>query len=172
MEKIKATLKGSTISSNKKEAQQLCSKSCFGEPKSGKVYYSLVEALFLLENKKLELTEKSKKVTFEKLMQISEKSDKKIRIKYSVFRDMRKKGYIVKTALKFGAEYRVYGKGCRPGKGHAKWILYPVSESIRLTWHDFSAKSRVAHSTRKNLLIAVVDEELDITYYEISWMKP
>jgi len=37
---------------------------------------------------------------------------------------------------------------------------------------DFSAKNRVAHSTKKNLLIGIVDEENDVTYYEISWVKP
>ena len=74
--------------------------------------------------------------------------------------------------MKFGAEFRVYDKGIKPGQDHARWILYPVKESEILTWHDFSAKNRVAHSTRKNLLIGIVDEERDITYYEISWIKP
>jgi tRNA splicing endonuclease len=29
----------------------------------------------------------------------------------------------------------------------------------------------VAHSTRKKLLLAVVDEEGDVVYYENSWVK-
>ena len=89
-----------------------------------------------------------------------------------MFKDLRDKGYLLKTALKFGADFRVYDKGHKPGKEHAKWILYPVSESQEMTWHDFSAKNRVAHSTKKNLLIAVVDSEGDITYYEIAWRRP
>ena len=85
---------------------------------------------------------------------------------------MRSKGYIVKTALKFGAEFRVYDKGIKQGQDHAKWILYASKESDNLNWHDFSAKTRVAHSTKKNLLIAIVDDESDVTYYEISWIRP
>ena len=99
-------------------------------------------------------------------------SDKNFGIKYAVFKDMRKKGYIVKTALKFGAEFRVYDRGKQPGEEHARWILYPVSETSTLTWHDFAAKNRVAHSTKKNLLIGIVDEEGDVSYYQVSWTRP
>ena len=85
---------------------------------------------------------------------------------------MRNTGYLLKTALRFGADFRVYDKGARPGKKHAQWILYPVSENVEMTWHDFSAKNRVAHSTRKRLLLGIVDEESDVTYYEIKWVRP
>jgi len=50
--------------------------------------------------------------------------------------------------------------------------MYPVAESGIMTWYEFSAKNRVAHSTRKRLLIAIVDEEGDVTYYEIKWTRP
>ena len=85
---------------------------------------------------------------------------------------MRNRGYIVKTALKFGADLRIYERGVKPGEEHAKWILYPVYESNGLTWQEFAAKNRVAHSTRKKLLIGIVDDENDVTYYEIEWKKP
>ena len=41
-----------------------------------------------------------------------------------------------------------------------------------MTWYEFAAKNRVAHSTKKNLLIAIVDAEADVTFYEIQWLKP
>ncbi len=171
-EKIKATFTGETIYSNKKQAFSLYEKSRFGEKKEGKIFYSFPEALYLLEAKKIEVAEGRKKLNFDRLMRDLKEKDGRIQIKYIVFKDMRKRGYIVKTALKFGAEFRVYDKGKKPGQTHAKWILYPVRESEILTWHDFSAKNRVAHSTRKNLLIGIVDEERDVTYYEIKWIKP
>jgi tRNA splicing endonuclease len=40
-----------------------------------------------------------------------------------------------------------------------------------MTWQDFASKNRIAHSTKKRLLIAVVDEENDVSYFEINWMK-
>lgn len=170
--KIKAVFDGENVYSNKKEAMSLHSQSRFGELKSGKIIYSIFEALYLLEKGKMDVSFEGKKLKFEQLIQELRQKDKAIRTKYIVFRDMRNRGFIVKTALKFGADFRVYDRGIKPGQDHAKWILYPVSENSNLTWHDFSAKNRVAHSTKKNLLIGIVDEELDVTYYSVSWIKP
>lgn len=170
--KIRAVFSGQFVYSNKKEAFALYEKSRFGEVKEGKIFYSLVEVLYLLEKGKIEVYEGKKKLSFEKFLEKARKLDDRVEVKYVVFRDMRKRGYVVKTGLKFGAEFRVYDKGVKPGQEHAKWILYPVREAEMLTWHEFAAKNRVAHSTRKNLLIAVVDEEGDVTYYEVKWLKP
>jgi len=172
MDIIKAYITGEIISSNTSEAHSLYKKSCFGEPGEGKIQYSLAEVLFLVEKKKMEVFSKNKKLSPKELLNKFRRTDKKIQIKYPVFRDLREKGYVVKTALKFGAEFRVYDKGHKPGTAHAKWIVFTDYESGKLTWHEFSAKNRVAHSTKKNLLIAIVDEEGDITYYEVIWRKP
>jgi tRNA-intron endonuclease, archaea type len=169
---IVAALSGDVIFSNKKEAFSLYEQSRFGEQKEGKIVYSIPEALYLSEKGKMQVLVGKKKLVFDKLMAKFQAEDSKIGIKYAVFKDMRNRGYTVKTALKFGAEFRVYNKGAKPGEEHALWILYPVKENETLTWHDFSAKNRVAHSTKKNLLIGIVDEEGDVTYYEISWRKP
>ena len=172
MAKIKAILSAGKITSNTKLAFSLFAESRFGEKVGEKITYSLVEALFLVEENKMEIYSKEKKLDNKKILHEFEKLDKNFYVKYAVFKDMRKKGYIVKSALKFGAEFRVYQKGASLGEDHALWILYPVSENSQLTWHDFSAKNRVAHSTNKKLLIAVVDEEEDVSYYEVKWLKP
>ena len=56
----------------------------------------------------------------------------------------------------------VLSAGCTP----------PGSENDTETWREFSAKMRVAHSTRKALLIGCVDAEGDTTYWEVRWRKP
>ncbi len=172
MEKIQAHITGEVIFSNTSEAYALNKKSSFGQPVRERIQYSLPEALFLIEKKKMDLFSRTKKIPKKDLIKKFQRIDKKIQIKYPVFKDLRERGYIVKTALKFGAEFRVYDKGSKPGKKHAKWIVFTDHESKRLTWHEFSAKNRVAHSTKKNLLLAIVDEEGDITYYEVKWVKP
>lgn len=170
--KIQANIIGEIISSNSSEAFSLYNKSRFGERKEDKVKYSLSEALYLVEKGKMEVLSRDKKIPEKELLKKFQRFDKKIQIKYPVFKDLRSKGYIVKTALKFGAEFRVYEKGSKVGEGHARWIVFTDYESNKLTWHEFSAKNRVAHSTKKNLLIAIVDSEGDVTYYEIKWIKP
>ena len=168
---VRAVFSGENISSSSKYARDLYSQSLFGEFSGKRIVYSFSEALYLVEKGKMEVYYSSRKMGFNELSERCKKVDKKIYVKYPVYKDMREKGYILKTALKFGADFRVYDRGHRPGKEHAKRILYPVSESSELTWQDFSAKNRVAHSTKKNLLIAVVDSEGDITYYEVAWTR-
>jgi len=172
MDIIQAQLSGSMISSNSSEAFSLYEKSAFGEPVGEKIQYTLSEAFYLIEKEKMEISYKNEKIEKKEVLKKIEKIDSKIQIKYLVFKNLRDRGYIVKTALKFGADFRVYEKGSRPGDKHAKWIVFCEHESKKFSWHEFSAKNRVAHSTKKNLLLAIVDEEGDVSYYEVSWIKP
>ncbi len=170
--KIKASYSAGKIIALNNEAMNLYGKSRIGEIINGKIIYSFSEAFYLLEKKKLEIFYQEKKLNEMDFLRLAEKKEKNFWVKFCVFKDIREKGYIIKTALKFGAEFRIYNKGIKPGEDHAKWIVYPVFEKDVLTWHDFAAKNRVAHSTKKNLLIGIVDEEGEVTYYEITWLKP
>lgn len=155
------------------ESRQLYDSGRFGELKEGKVQYSLVEGLYLLEKSKIEIyMSKRKKMSFDEYVKKARKYEPNFWIRYCVYRDLRTRGYIVKTALKFGADFRVYDRGIKPGDDHAKWIVYPVHEGEVMSWYEFSAKNRVAHSTKKNLLVACVDDENDVTYWEIGWIRP
>lgn len=172
--RIKGILaKENVVSENKGLAKELYNKSRFGEIKEGKVQYSLVEGAYLLEKKKMSVADyKGKKLSFDSFLKRVRRIQTNFWVRYCVFRDLRDRGYIVKTALKFGADFRVYDRGIKPGEDHAKWVVYPVHETETMTMYGFSAKNRVAHSTRKRLLLAIVDEENDVTYYEVSWVRP
>jgi tRNA-intron endonuclease, archaea type len=172
---VKAVVdENSVITENSDFAKDLFNKSRFGVIlKNGQVQLSFFEALFLVENSRLEVFDKRKKLlSFDSLMKKALKNNKDFKTGYFVFSDLRKRGYIVKTALKFGADFRVYDRGVKPGEDHAKWVAFPVHESKSLTWYEFSAKARVAHSTKKKLLICVVDDEGDVSYWENKWIRP
>ncbi len=173
MIKVQAKLYGGNVLTEaSNEARELYNKNRFGALKKDNVILSLFEAFYLIEKDKLIIKENKKELTEESFLKKARKQIKNFQIKYSVFKDLRDRGYIVKTALKFGAEFRVYDKGVQPGQDHAKWIVFPVHESETMTWHEFSAKNRVAHSTKKKLLIGIVDDEESVTYYVCSWLRP
>jgi tRNA-intron endonuclease, archaea type len=169
---IKAYFSGDSIVSSSKAARDLFSSNYFGEYVSKKIVYSLSEALYLLEKGKIEVFSNTRKLGFNEVMKKCKKIDKRAETKFLVYKNLRDKGYLLKSALKFGADFRVYDKGTKPKTAHAKWLLFPVEESSEMTWQDFAAKNRVAHSTKKNLLIAIVDSEGSITYYEVAWTRP
>ncbi|MBR9692886.1 tRNA-intron lyase [Candidatus Woesearchaeota archaeon] len=171
---VKAVLGGEqVITEDSDAARDLYAQSRYGDLDKGIVQLSLLEALYLSEKGKLKIVSPSGRAyTPEGFIRKAKRLHENFWTKYVVFRDMRDRGYIVKTALKFGADFRVYDRGVKPGEDHAKWVLFAIHESNSLTWHDFAAKNRVAHSTKKRLLIGVVDEESDVTYFEIAWKRP
>tara|TARA_Y100000310_G_scaffold173206_1_gene173402 strand:+ start:551 stop:1192 length:642 start_codon:yes stop_codon:yes gene_type:complete len=162
------------ITESSDEAREFYNQSRFGcMTEAGKVELSLLEGLYLFEKNKLLIkSEAGRKMAFELYVRKAKKVEPNFWVRYCVFKDMRNRGYIIKTALKFGADFRVYDRGIKPGEDHAKWVVFPAHEASVLTWHEFSAKNRVAHSTKKRLLMGIVDDENDVTYYEIKWVRP
>ncbi len=160
------------IAEDKDEAHNIYDQSRYGEVSDSKIQYSLVEGLYLLEKGRVEIINNKKKIEFDDFIKKAVKKEPNFWTRFVAYRDMRNRGYIVKTALKFGADFRIYDRGIKPGEDHAKWIMYPVKETSNFSWYEFSSKNRVAHSTRKRLLVAVIDEENDVTYYSIEWTRP
>ncbi|USN45776.1 MAG: tRNA-intron lyase [Candidatus Woesearchaeota archaeon] len=167
-------VKGTVVASDTEEALDLYATGRFGYlAEDNSLHFSLNEALFLLEKGRATVLDGRRQVLDKQIfIKRAERIEPNFFVRYAVYRDMRGRGYIVKTALKFGGDFRVYDRGVKPGDDHARWILYPVSEGSVLTWHEFAAKNRVAHSTKKRLLIGVVDDEGDISYWEIRWIRP
>jgi tRNA-intron endonuclease len=172
---IRAELTGDKVLTEVSDAsRELYNQSRYGTLlDNGKLQLSLIEALYLMEKNTIEIYKsKNKKTNFDEFTKKAKKLEPNFWVRYCVFKDIRNRGYIIKTALKFGADFRVYARGVKPGEDHAKWIVYPVYEGSTLTWYEFAAKNRVAHSTRKRLLLAVVDEESDVSYWETRWLRP
>ena len=173
--KVKALLvRERVITENSDEARLLNTQSVFGSLlDDGRVQLSLLEAFYLMSKNKLEIFDyRNKLVSQDQFLKRVKRVEPNFWVRYCVYKDIRDRGYIIKTALKFGADFRVYERGVKPGESHAKWIVYPVHEAENLTWYEFAAKNRVAHSTKKKLLIGIVDDEGDVTYYEIRWIRP
>ena len=155
-------------------ARELYNQSRYGELlDDGRVQLSLIEAMYLIEKKRLFVHDSKNKIIQSDIFQKkSQKSEPNFWVRYCVYKDIRNRGYIIKTALKFGADFRIYDRGVKPGEDHARWVVFPVHEASTLTWYEFAAKNRVAHSTKKRLLMGIVDAENDVTYYEIKWLRP
>lgn len=174
-QKIRADIIGDKVLTEISDAsRELYNQSRYGALlDNGKMQLSLIEALYLMEKDSIEVYKsKTKKMNFDEFSKKAKKLEPNFWVRFCVYRDIRSRGYIIKTALKFGADFRVYDRGVKPGEDHAKWIVYPVYESSTLTWYEFAAKNRVAHSTRKRLLIGVVDDENSCSYWECRWLRP
>ena len=162
------------LTENSDASRELYNQSRYGELlDDGRVQLSLIEALYLIDKKRLVVYDaKNKVIDADGFLKKAQKTESNFWIRYSVYKDIRNRGYIIKTALKFGADFRIYDRGVKPGEDHARWVVFPVHEASTLTWYEFAAKNRVAHSTKKRLLLAIIDAENDVTYYECRWLRP
>ncbi|MEW6592366.1 MAG: tRNA-intron lyase [Candidatus Hadarchaeota archaeon] len=155
-------------------ANQLYQRGSYGKPLTGgKLQLAPVESLYLLDSGKIWVVdEEGKKLSFKELFSKFAEKDPEIALKYPVYNDLRSRGYIVKTGLKFGAHFRVYERGEKPGEAHSKFLVHSVPEGIRLTPSEIARAVRLAHSVRKKILWAIVDDEGDVTYYSLARERP
>ncbi len=143
-----------------------------------KLSLSLVEALYLVKKKKLVVKKDGKKLSFKKLYEHCSSVDKRFRERYVVYQDLRDRGFLVRTGFKFGCDFRVYEKGVKLKRGpktqkeHTKWIVFAVPEDYTCSFQELSRAVRLAHNIRARMLWAIVDNENDVTYYEVLRMKP
>ncbi|WP_288639922.1 tRNA-intron lyase [uncultured Methanosphaera sp.] len=151
-------------------AHNLYNKRYYGNLTDSGLELSFIEALFLLTKNKIEIYDDDKLITKEDLTDIIRQ--KHIFSHYLVYKDLRIRGYIIKTGFKYGSDFRIYERGHAPGDGHSNFLVKILSEEQEIKVRDFSSYVRVAHGVRKTLLLAVVDDEYDITYYDIEWTKP
>ena len=160
-----------------KDHSELAEKA-FGKVVERRLELSFVETLYLLHKKRIELKRDSQKITARKLMSAGIRLDRRLHEKYVVYEDLRERGLVVKTGFKFGCDFRVYKRGVRMRKGpkspgeHTKWIVFVVPEDYNCAFQELSRAVRLAHSIRARMLWAIVDNENNVTYYEVLRLKP
>jgi tRNA-intron endonuclease, archaea type len=168
-----AELIGELVIIKDKKAVALSEKSHYGKFNQDELQLSLMEAFYLQEKGKITILDKKnqdKVIPLDEMRELIQ--DKDLIYRYMVYRDLRNRGYIVKTGFKYGSEFRLYERGKSPGDGHSDFVVKVVTENQDISVLDFSSYVRVAHGVNKKLLLAVVDDEQDITYYNVEWTRP
>ena len=77
----------------------------FGTVNAGKLVLSSEETLFLIEKNKIDIG-----LSFTNALKNLSRKQRNLPERFSVYRDMRSKGYVLKSGLKFGCDFRVYEK--------------------------------------------------------------
>jgi len=144
----------------------------FGELEGKCLVLDLKEALYLLEKGKIKATKGKKKLKEEDLISVGDNDEKKFYSKYLVFRDLRDRGFVVKTGYKFGFDLRVYPRGKKAGEEHSKWCVQVATQGKNFGMPEVSRMVRLSGNINTVLLLAVVDAENDINYYEIERIIP
>lgn len=179
---IEAHLCGSrVIVWSKEDARKLYSSGFYGKPVNISkpkdpseidtyLELSLLEANYLLEKEKIIVKSNDKILTKEELFELSKKSYRLFEELYSVYKDLRERGYVVRPALKFGADFAVYKYG--PGIDHAPFIVHVIPNSAEIDPVEIVRAGRLSHTVRKKFVIATLDDfQKKVLYYMFDWWK-
>jgi tRNA-intron endonuclease len=130
---------------------------------------SLIEAYYLLENEEITIFDvnENKYLEPKEFYETAKKIHHKFEEKYIIYNDLRKKGYIPRPGLKFGADFVVYKKG--PGLEHSLFMVHVLPHDSEITAIDMVRAGRLATSVRKKFVIA---NPLTCSYYFFEWFKP
>ena len=158
------------IEEGNQRAVSLNQKSQFGKLSEDCLELSLIEACYLMESGRLDIYENDEKCEISYIIDLIKEQE--IYGKYLVYRDLKNRGYIIKTGFKYGSEFRLYERGTGPGHAHSDFLVKVLYENNEVNVLDFASYVRVSHGVNKKLLLAVVDDDLDVTYYNIEWTRP
>ena len=151
-------------------AKELLEKEFFGKPFSEGIQLSFVEAAYLLEKKIVEIIDprRKKKITVNELIDLAKKVQPDIKERLRVYMDLKEKNLIVKTGFKFGTHFRAYKND--PDMHHAEYLVEIVDNDFTNTWTFLSRIIRLAHSVKKNMVFAVVNDKY-LRYISGSWLR-
>jgi len=131
-----------------------------------------LEVLLLCERNRILLYKDNDKNSdlydFEGLLIYFTQFDDKLWRKYIIYMDLRKRGYIVRAGYGEGIDFRVYKRGADVEKDSAKFLIYPVFEGTPIDLRELDKMSRVAMSSRKDLIVATVDRLSKPIYYSVK----
>ena len=130
---------------------------------------SLIEALYLVEKGVLEVRRlDGSLVSLDDLRGVVESSEE-LKLLYTVYRDLRDKGFIVRSGLKFGSDFTVYRLG--PGLEHAPYVLHVYRGFERLDPAEIVRAGRLSHSVRKTFILAFPSRNGRVTYLMFDWVR-
>lgn len=157
---------------DEKEASQIYNKGYYGAPQSGgALKLSLIEAIYLFEAGRMEIKRKNRRMNLVQLFRYANNLYPDFEIKYIVYRDLRMRGYVVKPDIQ-PAHFRVFPRGGKPSKNPSKFWVYAASERGMFDLGGMVVQIRRVLKARKKLLIGIVDEEGDLTYYQVRLVRP
>ena len=125
----------------------------FGVRKGDKVILDPVEAVYLFIKSNATVKIKGKVCGIEEILSWAKNKRKDFMCYYFVYEDLRNRGYRVRPSGDFLV---------------ARSVFYPISEKVELKVPELSKKVK----NLDQLILAIVDEESEITYYKIYLIDP
>ncbi len=156
---VKATFDGTWVRLGQ-DGRTLYDQSGYGRPEKDGLRLSPEEAAYLAHRNKIEIPG----YDFDRLIAHFAGNPHFIR-SFLVYRDIRERGYAVQTGPH---DFRVFRRGQRPGSGQSQYMIRVLSERDLIDFEVLIREVTASSNMRKQHVLAVVDDENELTYYEIK----
>ncbi len=181
MNKIKALMYSTTIIVPDLDESDELFREFYGKPagydkpKPGEARGPLIldplEAVYLLELGKLEVYRSSgDPVNYEELVEWARKRIPRFDMLYPVYKDLRNRGFVVRSGLKYGSDFTVYRHG--PGIDHSPYIVHSYPGKYTIDPVEIVKAGRLSHTVRKTFILSITGGESYVVYLMFKWFKP
>ncbi|MDD4308342.1 MAG: tRNA-intron lyase, partial [Thermoplasmata archaeon] len=137
----------------------------------GALKLDLLDAIYLTEAGKLKVMKADQWQNQDRLFRLGTRLNPNFDVTYIVYRDLRQRGYVVKNGTP-PLTFRVLPRGGIPNKHPSKYWVLAISERGEFDISMLIDIVEKVKNVKKELLLAVVDEEGDITYYKTKMVLP
>ena len=159
---MKAQFDGTAVRVGK-EGRVLYEQNGYGRLDKEGVKLSNQEALYLLHRQKIDVPG----YTFNTLFSRFADQPDFLR-SFLVYRDLRERGYVVQAGPH---DFRVFRRGEKPGTGESLYLVRVLSERDPIRFVTLIEEVVASRNMRKQYVLSVVDDEQELTYYEIKLQK-
>ncbi|MCI4362950.1 MAG: tRNA-intron lyase [Thermoplasmata archaeon] len=154
------------------EAGTVYARGYFGTIREGRLELDRLESAYLVEMERLSVTgPNGRPVSWSELFRRAASAEEGFGIRYLVYRDLRQRGYVVRASPP-PATFAVLPRGGTLHKTPSRYWVEPMSERRPFELPRIRELANRSKAARKNLLLAVVDEESDLTYYAVRLPTP
>ncbi len=168
--------KSTAVINDESEASRIHNKGCYGEPQSGgSLKLNLLETLYLFESERLSVADQGGVIMdFGQLVTYASRRIQNFEVRYIVYCDIRRRGLIVNLVQgqPEKIDFLLYGRGETPKNSSPRAFVMTISERSLFDLDDLFSVCEGAEGTGKDVILGVVDEEGDITYYRVRKTEP
>ncbi len=154
------------------EAGAVFARGYFGSLEDPGLRLDRFESVYLLEMGRLEVVDgKGAPVAWPTLFRAATRADPGFGVRYVVYRDLRQRGYVVRASPP-PITFAVLPRGGILNKTPAKFWVEPFSERVPFDLARIVELAERAQAAKKSILLALVDEESDLTFYRVRRPTP
>ncbi|MGQ4891209.1 MAG: hypothetical protein ACP6IP_01855 [Candidatus Njordarchaeia archaeon] len=168
-EKLRGVLTNRSILAKKKTNPywRVYYSSGFGEETEEALILDLIEAAFLFEQRKIVIvTDKNQIVTKEDLFKLGAQ-DENFWLKFTIYQDLRTRGYPVKLSEDYPIIINVYPRGTKPVNTKPVYSIMGAEAAKEVKLGTLDKAVKICRKLGTKLLVGLVDELGEVTYYSV-----